>query len=556
MKKRKKVFKESLVLYASLFMMASCGISYEYTFSKISSDLLGNSAKQWAIIIGLMMFFMGVGSDLQKHIKDKHLLDKFIVFEIILGIIGGFGSILMLSVFGSFHDHFILVQYLLIILVGLLIGLEIPLLTRINEKYTTELKFNLGSVLQMDYIGSFAGALLWIFFLPRFFTLVEISFVLGLINIVVAMATLLYFRKSIVHFSKIMLLVCVTLGGISYGFFHAKDWTIAGEQKLFKDQVIYAATTKYQHIVLTKSFANDIYCYINGNLQFCSIDEHIYHEMLVHPALQIAPSRKNILILGGGDGLALREILTYDDVETVTLVDLDPRMTELARTNEYMAALNGGSLDNSKVKVIANNALIDKETETVHLPEFALKNKIAAEDLPEVNIVNIDAYKFVEQVSGLYDVIIIDFPDPNNLELSKLYSKGFYTRVVSKLSKYGIMVQQSTSPVHARETYLCIGRTMDSAGLSVIPYHENVPSFGEWGWWIGGRSEAFGTYDIKHKLSTLKVFPERVQYITPDIVRSSLVFGKQGLETNFSTINTITSDAVFGFYEKAWRMSQ
>lgn len=555
MKENKKRFNESFVLYASLFMMASCGISYEYTFSKISTDLLGNSAKQWAVIIGLMMFFMGVGSDLQKYIKDENLLDKFVFFEILLGLIGGFGSILMLSIFGSFHDYFILVQYLLIILVGLFIGLEIPLLTRINEKYTTELKFNLGSVLKMDYIGSFAGALLWIFILPLYFSLVEISFVLGIVNIIVALVTLLYFRKSIINFYKILLFVLVALGGITSGFINAEDWTIASEQKLFKDRVIFAETTKYQHIVLTKSAAQDIYCYINGNLQFCSIDEAIYHEMLVHPAFQIAESRKNVLILGGGDGLAMREILKYDDVEKITLVDLDPEMTKLAKTNKFLIALNKGSMNDSRVKIIKSNALTDAGREEIALPEF-VQNKDKMKQMPEITIVNIDAYKFIEEVSGLYDVIIVDFPDPNNLELSKLYSKGFYTKILSKLSKYGIMVQQSTSPIHAKETYLCIGRTMTSAGLSVVPYHDNVPSFGEWGWWIGGRSDAFTKNDINKKLKSLNQLPQDIDYITPEVVKSSLVFGKNGLKSEFSSINTITSDAVFSFYEKAWKMSQ
>ena len=207
--------------------------------------------------------------------------------------------------------------------------------------------------------------------------------------------------------------------------------------------------------------------------------------------MMIAPRRRNILILGGGDGLALREVLKYPDVDSVTLVDIDPVMTQLASKNPYFVQLNKNSLASARLTVVKNNALADAGVEKMRMLNQKSRNKSITEEVAQVSILNLDAVKFVQQISGKYDVIIMDFPDPNALELAKLYAQHFYIMVSNRLSVDGVLVQQSTSPVGAREAYLCIGRTMKSAGLVVIPYHDNVPSFGEWGWWIGGHEKHY-----------------------------------------------------------------
>jgi len=188
---------ESAVLYLSMFILGGCGLAYEYTLSKVASDLLGNSVQQWAIIIGVMMFFMGVGSDLQKYFSNKFLIDQFIFFEILLGLLGAYGAISLLYVYGHYNTYYILVQYLFITSIGLIIGFEIPLITRINETYISELKINIGAVLKMDYIGALAGSMVWIFVLPKFFTIIETAFVLGILNVLVGGFSLLYFRKLV-----------------------------------------------------------------------------------------------------------------------------------------------------------------------------------------------------------------------------------------------------------------------------------------------------------------------------------------------------------------------
>lgn len=539
------------IIYLMTFIMGSCGIAYEYTFSKLSSDLMGNSVRQWAVTIGLMMFFMGIGSDVQKYLKDRGLFDKFILFEIVLGLVGGFGPIVLLQVFGALRDHYVVFQYAFTIAVGFLIGLEIPILTRLNEAYTPQLRVNVGGVLRMDYIGAFIGALAWVFVLPLMFSLTQMGFVLGLLNLLTAGLALWYFYHLSVQKALLTGFLAASVLFLSVGLGWAPVWTRQAEQRLYLDRIIFSHTTTYQHIVLTQSHSKEIYCYINGNTQFSSVDEFIYHEFLVHPAMLIAPRRTHVLVLGGGDGLAVREILKYDDVQSVTVVDIDPEMTRLARDNPILAELNHHSLRSAKVKIVDNHALIDAGTQTIYTQDQTHLFQGEYEPVAEVSLVHLDAVAFVDQVQGHYDVIILDFPDPNNLELAKLYSKGFYMNVADKLSKYGIIVQQSTSPIHAKQAFLCIGRTLQAAGFHAVPYHENVPVFGEWGWWLAGKADATSVDELKHKLTGISEIPVAVKYLTPELISASLVFGKGGLDTAETEINTIINNAIYGYYRDA-----
>jgi len=547
--------RESFVLCFTMLVMGACGLAYEYTFCKIASDLLGNSVLQWAITIGLMMFFMGIGSDIQKYVSDKNLFDKFIAAEVCLGLAGGFGPVLLLFVFGVLPGHYVFFQYFFIAIIGLLIGFEIPILTRINQQYTSELKVNLGEILKMDYIGSLLGSLLWIFVLPKFFILTETAFILGLLNAGAACITFLYFRNLTGNKRAVAWFCIAGIILLAAGFFGAKNFTSYSEQYLYRDRIVFSNTSRYQHIVITKSRSGDIACYINGHLQFNSFDEYIYHENLVHPAFAIAPVRKNILVLGGGDGLALREILKYPEVESVTLCDIDPEMTQLAAHNPYFSRMNHGSLKNSRIKIIRNHTLINSGKEIITVPNQVKPYYGKPGRVAEVNIVNLDAASFAEQIKGLYDIIIIDFPDPNAPGLSKLYSKRFYSNIAKKLSANGIVVQQATSPVMATEAFLCIGRTMKASGLAVVPYHDNVPSFGEWGWWIGGRSCMISGKKIKQKLKDMNKISVNTKYLTPALVRASLEFGKNQLSTSNTDIDTILSNRVYEYYLKGWQQN-
>ncbi|MBC2607193.1 polyamine aminopropyltransferase [Pelagicoccus albus] len=546
----------TVVIGLVMFVMGGCGMAYEYTLSKLASDILGNSVQQWAMVIAIMLFCMGLGAEIQRYISDRRVVEVLGISQIALAILGGFGPLAMLHVFSAFPAHFILTQYLLISAIGVLVGFEIPLLTRINEQFSDDVKSNLARILKMDYIGALIGALVWVFLLFRYFSMVQTSLILALTTLASASLFVATFRKSAAKSGLILSGAGMVAIACLFGLKFEKGWTETAEQRLYKDRIILSETSKYQHIVLTESRSGVLSCFINGHLQFNGYDEHIYHEHLVHPAMSIAPRRSRVLILGGGDGLALREVLKYEDVESVTLVDLDPAMTELARENEHFLKLNQGSLRDARVVSLQNAALQPStQRQNITISGRGSLGQGAEQTLQDIQVLNLDAAEFVAQAPGRYDVIIIDFPDPNSVELAKLYSQHFYGFLREKLSADGIFVQQSTSPYHAKEAFLCIGRTITSAGLKAIPYHDNVPSFGEWGWWIGGPDTIYEEENLRSKLSHIPDLTAETRYLTPETIRASLSFGKTQLETSETAISTLTNPRIFNYYLEAWQHS-
>lgn len=546
---------ESLVLYVSMFIMGGCGLAYEYTLSKLSSDLLGNSVEQWAIIIGVMMFFMGVGSDVQKHLNDEGLLSKFLLAEVLLGLGGAFGPIVILDAYGRFHEQFVLVQYFFIAAIGLLIGFEIPLLTRINAEYSKEIKFNVGGILKMDYVGALCGALIWVFVLPKFFSTTEMAFVLGLVTLATAGAALLYFYPLVERRRIVSMAVIGAMALVVAGFTVADRWTSHAEQALFRDRIVYSETSKYQHVVLTRSRTGATSLFINGHLQFDSRDEYIYHENLVHPAMLVAKERSRVLILGGGDGLAVREILKHEDVSELTLCDIDPMVVELAATHPLMRKLNRDSLRDARLHVIENRALVPAPDRDLWIPDQTSFSPRRMARVGAVTVVNIDAMKFVEQVRGEYDVIILDFPDPNAPELAKLYSQSFYRLLRAQMAPGAVFVQQSTSPYYAKEAFLNIGRTIESAGFAAVPFHDNVPSMGEWGFWLAGDSRWHSSESLKARFQAVNPSGIPTRYLTQATMRAALAFGANQLATNRNDITTLTSSVVYEYYRQGWEQS-
>ena len=546
----------SFTLYATMFIMGGCGLAYEYTISKTASDLLGNSVQQWAIIIASMMLFMGIGSDVQKYLKGNNLIEIFLIAEILLALSGAIAPIAMLYTYGTNPEYYILVQYAFIAVIGLLIGFEIPLLTRINTQFTKQLSFNLGNILKMDYIGSLAGAIAWVFILPKFFTIPQSAFVLAAINLAAAGLALLYFKKWLPSTKKVSLFFFFALGVLITGFLNVRDWTSYSEQFLYRDKIILSKTTKFQHIVLTKSKANDYSLFINSHLQFNSVDEFIYHENLVHPAFLFSQEHRDVLILGGGDGLALREILKYPGVKNVVLCDLDPEIVNISKSTPALMELADSSLADARITHLINNSVEILGKDSIYLKRGKNKQDKAEFPVAEINLIHIDAFNFLDEISGLYDIIIIDFPDPNSPELSKLYSNIFYERLKNKLKKTGIFMQQSSSPFFAKEAYLAIGRTINASNMKALPYHDNVPTFGEWGWWLGGHPEYMNALNFTSILSQTDSIPVPTQYLTPELIQSGFQFGKNELKTDEVNINTLTEPIVYNYYLQGWSRFQ
>jgi spermidine synthase len=437
----------SAVLFLSVFLIAACGLIYELIAGTLASYLLGDSVLQFSTIIGSYLFAMGVGSWLSRFL-NRGLVARFVAIELMVGLVGGFSSALLFLGFAYGHG-FRFELYALVMVIGILVGLEIPLLMRIL-KDRFQFRDLVAHVLTFDYLGALGASLLFPLILVPKLGLVRSAMLFGVINAVVALWSTYLFAEQLARTATLRAASVAVLAALACGMIFANQITVAAENNIYADEVIFARDTHYQRIVLTK-WKDDIRLFLSSHLQFSSRDEYRYHEALVHPGLAAVPGARRVLVLGGGDGLAVREILKYPAVQSITLVDLDPEMTRLFSTHPLLTPLNGGSLKNPRVKII-----------------------------------NADAFPWLEQETGSYDFAVVDFPDPTNYSLGKLYTTAFYRLLARHLTARGLAAVQSTSPLFARRTYWCIVETLKQAGLEVHPYHAYVPAFGEWGFVLAG----------------------------------------------------------------------
>jgi spermidine synthase len=431
-----------LLLLASVFVIATCGLIYELIAGTLASYLLGDSITQFSTVIGVYLFAMGVGSYLSKFIQRDEV-GFFIQVELLVGLVGGCSAALLFVLFDQVSSFRVLL-YGLVLIIGILVGLEIPLLLRIL-KDRLEFKELVSQVFTFDYVGALLASLLFPLVLVPHLGLVRSSFLFGALNVIVAMATVHWLRHHVRWAKGLQLAGAVILTGLIAGFASSDRLLAWSEKAAYSDTVIYAQSSPYQRIVLTRE-NRDLRLYLNGNLQFSSRDEYRYHEALVHPGLGRIHHPREVLVLGGGDGLAVREVLKYPSVTRVVLVDLDPAMTQLFSSQELLVRLNDSSLRS-----------------------------------PRVEIVNTDAFTWLKNNTNQFDFIVVDFPDPSNFSLGKLYTTTFYDRAKAALSPGGALVVQCTSPWVARRSFWCIDATLRASGLLTEPYHLYVPSFGEWG---------------------------------------------------------------------------
>jgi spermidine synthase len=431
------------ILFLHVLIIATCGLVYELLAGTLASYVLGDSVTQFSLIIGIYLSALGAGAWLSRFI-DKNLARCFIEVELGVAVLGGVSAPLLFFSFANL-SYFHLVLYFVVFAIGVLVGLELPLLMRILKEHL-EFKELVSRVLTVDYIGALVAAVLFpIFLVPRL-GLVRTSLLFGILNAAVGLWGTWVLRPLIKgSIPGLRGRAAIVIALLSIGILKADRLTSMAEEGMFADDIIYARSTAYQRIVITRGRAG-FQLFLNGNLQFSSTDEYRYHEALVHPALMLADSPKRVLVLGGGDGLALREILKHPSVESITLVDLDPDMTRLSQRFPPLAELNKHSFDDARVHVVNQDAMI-----------------------------------WLEDRNELFDAAIVDFPDPNNFALGKLYTTRFYRLLKAHLAPDAAVAVQSTSPLFARNSYWCILKTIEAAGFNVKPYYTAVPSFGVWG---------------------------------------------------------------------------
>ncbi|MCG8642182.1 MAG: polyamine aminopropyltransferase [Desulfobacterales bacterium] len=547
----------SLLLCACMFASGACGIILEYIQASLASMILGNSFEQWAMVIGLMMFWMGFGSLIQAHIPKRHLIPTFIAVETALALVGGFSPTLTYISYG-YTSHYGLVLYFFVSFIGIMIGLEIPVIIRINNDFSKELSTNLGNILSADYLGSLVGSLIFVYLILRFIPITEAAFITAGMNFLLAFVTFVYFSKKKLIRRGIFtpVIMFITCCAVIYGYRENREWQIKIEQPLYDDPIVLSQTTQFQHIAIThyKPF-DDIRLFLNGNLQLSSTDEARYHESMVHPVMNLVPVRSRVLILGGGDGCALREVLKYPDVKEVLLVDLDPEMTRLAATHPLLTRVNGNAFQDSRLSVLTKQGVSEGIDRQVYMDRSERKQRPdssrSAQKLASVKVMNVDADKYLSRISGYWDVIIVDMPDPSTPELAKLYTSQFYKKIKRHLSVHGMMVAQGTSPYLAKETFLCIGRTIESAGLTALPFHENVPSFGDWGWFLAWHPE-INSEKVRDRIEQMS-FPVETRFLTPDVFKRQLIFGKNELVNQNTEINTLLNPVLLSLYNhESW----
>ena len=470
--------------------MAACGLVYELAAGALASYLMGDSVLQFSTVIGTYLFAMGLGSWLSRHV-ERQLVAQFLRIELLVGVAGG----LMPAALFTAHSllpvgaalPFRALLYGFVLLVGVLVGLEIPLVMRILKRHFAPryaLKDLVSQVLTFDYLGALAVSLAFPLLLVPHLGLVRTGVLFGLLNVAVAAWALWLFRAELRRLRAHALACAAAAGVLLVAMAGADGLTTWAEDRFYGDRIVLRETSDYQRVVVTAGPAG-VRLFLNGNLQFHSRDEYRYHEALVHPALAAHGAPRRVLVLGGGDGLAVREVLKHPSVQQVTLVELDPHMTRLFAGTELLTTLNDGALAS-----------------------------------PKLRIVNADAFSWLQTHDERFDAIVVDFPDPSNFALGKLYSTSFYQQVDQHLAAGGFAVVQTTSPLIARKSFWTVVATLEAVGLATMPYHAHVPSFGEWGFVIASRRpwQPPRTLPAGLRFLTVEGLPALLQF-PPDMAR-------------------------------------
>ncbi|WP_326553190.1 polyamine aminopropyltransferase [Micromonospora sp. NBC_01813] len=473
---------------AAVFVCAACGLVYELALVALGSYLIGDTVGQASIVLGVMVFAMGVGALAAKPLQHRAVI-AFAAVELALALLGGLSVLALYAAF-AWLDLYAPALVAIAFVLGLLIGAEIPLLMVLLQRIRAQSAGSaVADLFAADYVGALLGGLAFPFLLIPFFGQLRGALLVGVVN---ALAGILLvgtvFRHDLGRRGRAAVAVAATLVGVVLGgaYLMAEDFEVTARQQLYRDPVVHAEHSRYQEIVVTRAVSPvagdpDLRLYLNGDLQFSSVDEYRYHEALVHPAL--AGERDRVLVLGGGDGLALREVLRYPDVSSVTVVELDPAVVTLARTDPQIRTLNAGAFDD-----------------------------------PRVRLVHADAFTWLRAAPGTFDAVIVDLPDPDQTATAKLYSVEFYGLLRRVLGPSSRLVVQAGSPYFAPRAYWCIDASIRHAGLATRPYHVDVPSFGDWGFLMavpaGGGAPAL----------RVPADAPPLRFLRPEVLRAAEVF--------------------------------
>lgn len=503
-----------IFLLAAVFVIAVCGLVYELLAAALSSYLLGGSVTQFSIVIGVFLSAMGFGSYLTRFVRTR-LPETFIAIQIGIGLAGGLSAAILLCAF-ALLPLYLPVLVAILSVAGTLVGMEIPILIRILRSRSA-LTLTVSNVLALDYVGALVASCAFPLLFVPYVGLLRTSFLFGLVNVAVAGVGIRVLGRMLKHRKRLTAFAAASAAILGIGLTGSGVFTSMIEDLIYQDDIVLARQTPYQRIIVTK-WHGDVRLYLDGNLQFSSVDEHRYHEAMVHVPMSAVPGARRALILGGGDGMAARELLKYPNIDKIDLVDLDAEMVRLFQEHSLLATLCDRALSHPRV--------------IVHVE---------------------DAGKFLEKTSESWDLILVDLPDPNNLSLGRLYTTSMYKLVARSLASQGVIVTQATSPFYAPEAFWCIAATWEqvptapaaSQSFNVYPYHVYVPSFGDWGFVMASRR--------KIDTSALRLPEVPLKFLSDDLLRTLFIFPKDSLPKSEILANRVDDQVLVKYYRKGWR---
>ncbi len=438
-----------MILFFTL-IIAICGILYELILWTLSSYLIWDSVRQFSFTIWFFMTGMWIGAYFSRYL-EKNAIKNFLRIELLLSVLWASSVIILKILYLHFGLHWDLFQffYLLVtMLVWAFVWGELPLVATIYKELKIKTQSIISDLFTFDYIGGLVASLIFPLLLLPVLWLYNVSIFIGSLNLLVCVFYIQYLTKFNINLKKYYIAVAIIILYFLWLFFASAQFENYYLRNYYKEPILETYQSDYQNIVLTKRW-EDFRMYINGNIQFLSLDENRYHEALVNWPIKLLEDRKdiNVLVLGWWDGLAVRNLLEYENIDKITLVDLDPKITQIAQTQVDLVALN-------------KNSLLDEKVEIIHM----------------------DAMKYLQQTDKKFDFIIADFPDPRDVATAKLYSKEMYLWIDTVLNMQWVFVTQASNAFFSTKAFWSIDKTLWTVFWETLPYHRYLPSF--WDWWF------------------------------------------------------------------------
>ncbi len=513
------------LIFPAVFVMAGCTILYELLLASVLSYLLGATILYFSLTIGVFLFALGVGALISGRL-EKNILQKFITLETALGILGGLAIPFLFLIYALLFDYlrvlfsqgmlhfsffapradlfFQIVSFAAVFAIGALVGIELPIFTRLASSFLA-LKDSLSKIFFWDYLGALTGSILFPLALLPILGFLRVGFLVGLLNLAAA-AVLGWALRGVPEegaFSRAAKIILIFgAAALISGFIFSSQLESFFIRKIFGGghEVLFNQNSPYQNIILTQR-GGKLSLFLNWDAQFESgQEEKRYHETFAHPAMNFLGEKAGrVLVLGGGDGLLLREMVEYPDVKKITLVDIDPLMIRLAKNYPMLAELNKNSMSD-----------------------------------PRLEAINDDAFSWLlrrEKYAEKFDIIFIDFPDPLDDILGRLYSQEFYLLVQRNLKDTGMVVVQAGSL--PSQIHDLVKKTLQGAGFRTLSLHPGgryAPSAPE-----GFFESAFiaaspswenikGLYEALKKTSPEVISPYLADESIPEVITSNSIF--------------------------------